>query len=97
MTTTPQAAAPRFAANLKAARKAVGLTQAQVGARMRADGFPWSQSAVNAAEHGQRRVHLDEADALSQIVCVPLDRMVSDAPARVAGIAKDNMRGPVVV
>lgn len=97
MTRVPGDATPRFVANLKAARKAIGLTQAQVGTRMRERGFPWSQSSVNQAESALRRLRLDEIEALSAIVCVPLDRMVGETPTHVAQIARSNMRRPVVV
>ncbi len=90
MTRAPIDAAPRFATNLGAARKALGLTQSQVAGRMRTRGFPWEPGAVRHAENDQRRLRLDEADVLSEIVCVPLDRMVTETPSRVAQIAKDN-------
>jgi transcriptional regulator with XRE-family HTH domain len=97
MTRVPGDATPRFVANLKAARKAIGLTQAQIGARMRDRGFPWSQSSVNKAESALRRLRLDEIEALSAIVCVPLGRMVDETPTSIAQIAKSNMRRPVAV
>ncbi len=97
VTRAPIGAAPRFAANLHAGRNALGLTQSQLAARMRTHGFPWEPGAVRHAENDQRRLRLDEADVLSEIVCVPLDRMVTETPSRVAQIAKDNMHTPVVV
>lgn len=93
MTATAMAAAPRFAANLKSARTTVGLTQAQLAARMRDRGFHWTASTVACSETCKRRLYLEECSAAAAIVCVPLDRMITEPAARVAQIAKDNMRG----
>lgn len=90
-------AAVRFAASLKAAREAVGFKQTQVAGRMRDRGFPWTQGAMTIAESGRRRVKLDEAEALAEIVCVPLERMLRDAPACIAQITKANVVGEVIV
>ena len=56
----------RLQAALKAARKAAGLTQAQVGARL---GQP--QSYVNKYESGERR--LDVIEFLDVAVTIDLD------------------------
>jgi transcriptional regulator with XRE-family HTH domain len=93
---TPSAAAPRFAANLKSARAAIGLTQPQVAKRMRDHGFPWHATTVAVAESGKRRVYLEECEALAEIVGVPLDRMVTEPAKRIAVIAKETARGGVM-
>lgn len=79
---------PRFGANLKAARVGALVTQHHLAAGMRARGFRWTASTVYKAEQASRRLYLDELDALSGIVGVPLDRMLTETPARVTKIAK---------
>lgn len=91
MVTTPMAAAPRFAKNMKWARIAIGLTQAQLAARMRERGFHWTASAVACSEACKRSLRLEECAGVAAILGVPLDRMITEPANRVAKIAKDNM------
>lgn len=95
MARTPLPVAPRFAANVKSARLAVGLTQVQLARRMHERGFGWTASTVACSEACKRRLYLEECAGIAAIVGVPLDRMITEPSARVAQIAKDNMRGEV--
>jgi len=92
MATTPGAATLQFAANLRAARRVLGLTQSDVAGRMRNQGFPWTQGSVAQIESGHREVRLAEGEAVSLILCVPFDRMLTEPARQVARIAKENMR-----
>jgi len=64
---------------------------------MSARGFKWHQATVYKIENGSRQVHIGEAAAVAAVLGVPLDRMVSETPARIARIAKDNLRSTVIV
>lgn len=92
---TPLPVAPRFAKNMKWARVAVGLTQAQLAARMRDRGFGWTASTVAVSEACKRSLRLEECAGVAAILGVPLDRMITEPANRVAQIAKDNMRREV--
>lgn len=84
----------KFVQNFAAARRALNLTQAQVGARMSSAGIAgWTKRTVQNLEAGERSPRVREAEHLARIVCVPLDRMITETSARVVQIAKDNMRG----
>ncbi|WP_280391257.1 hypothetical protein [Nocardia wallacei] len=90
MARAPMDAEPRFAANLRAARNALRLTQSQVARRMRDRGFGWREYTAATVELDKRHLRLREAEALAAIVCVPLDRMLTETPERVAKIARQN-------
>jgi transcriptional regulator with XRE-family HTH domain len=82
----------RFIANLKVARKALGMRQVDIADRMRRAGFElFSQSTVFATERGFRPVRLAEADELSRIVGVPLDRMTTESQSRIRAIVRDSL------
>ncbi|WP_280381012.1 hypothetical protein [Nocardia wallacei] len=90
MARAPMDAELRFAANLSSARKALRLTQSQLARRMRDRHFGWHGHTAATAELGKRQLRLREAEALAAIVCVPLDRMLTETPERVAKIARQN-------
>jgi transcriptional regulator with XRE-family HTH domain len=57
-----------FAANLRAAREAAGLSQEALAAKMAAAGHPMRQQVIARVEAGQRPVRLGEAIALAEAV-----------------------------
>jgi transcriptional regulator with XRE-family HTH domain len=57
-----------FAANLRAAREAMGMTQTQLAELMTAKGFKWHQATVYKVEVGERQIQLGEALALADVV-----------------------------
>jgi transcriptional regulator with XRE-family HTH domain len=71
-----------FAASLRTARKAAGLTQEAVAAWMTTVGRPLRRDAVVQIERGARKVSIDEAIALSNIVGVPLEEMLTPPTGR---------------
>lgn len=84
---------PRFVASFVAARKALELNQSSVAERMRIRlKSRWTTGTVSNFEAGMRAVNLTEAENLAAIVCVPLDRMLTESASEVARIARTNMR-----
>lgn len=65
----------RFAANLRAARERTGLSQADLAAKMAAEGFPFHQQTVDRIEKGTRRVSIDEAPLLASAVDSTVDAL----------------------
>jgi transcriptional regulator with XRE-family HTH domain len=57
-----------FRQRLRETRKAHGLTQGDVGARMREAGFPMDKAAVQRVEKGERGISLDEALAFASVL-----------------------------
>ena len=57
-----------FTRNLRAKRLEAGLSQRQVGERMREIGFPFEQQTVQRIESGGRRASIGEARALARIL-----------------------------
>ncbi len=53
------------AANIRAARARLGITQAKVARRMRRLGFDWYQQTTGAVERGDRRIGAEELVALA--------------------------------
>lgn len=83
----------KFAANFAAARRALDLTQQRVGERMRYRLHGgWNTRSVTNFEAGRREVTLTEAETLAALVCVPLDRMLTESRERVGEIARANMQ-----
>lgn len=74
----------RIAANLKAIREDVGMSQEQVATAMSERGYSWHQATVYKVENGGRQVQLGEADALAKVFDVPLDRMIGTTARAVA-------------
>jgi transcriptional regulator with XRE-family HTH domain len=61
------------ARNLRAARAAANLSQADVGERMQALGFTsWARSTMSLAEQGKRRVTIEELAGLTVVFEVDL-------------------------
>jgi transcriptional regulator with XRE-family HTH domain len=65
----------RFAANLRAAREAAGMSQGRLADEMVARGWPWHQQTVTRVETGRRMVRLGEAKAAAEILQTSLDRL----------------------
>lgn len=68
-----------------AARKAMGLTQADVARSMKAGGFAWHQQTVQRFETGERPPRLNEAHYLAWIVESPLSDLLQGDPVDHAG------------
>lgn len=60
---TPSAVHP-----LTAARKAAGLSQAQLAKAMQGAGFDWSQTLVSKVENGTRNLTDEEVEALTELI-----------------------------
>lgn len=70
----------RFAANFKAARERLGLSQREVAEQMRdRQGIPWHQQTVVRFESGEQRVRLGEAEALASIARTTMDALMRPA------------------
>lgn len=65
-----------FAENLKALRKAAGMSQDEFARAMTRRGIRWHQATVYKVENGERQIQLGEADAAAQILGVPLQQMI---------------------
>lgn len=65
--------------HLREVREENGLSQAELAAAMKTQGFSWSQATVWAIERGDRPLRLIEAVLLAQCLPVSLDRLVSGA------------------
>lgn len=66
-----------FAANLRSARAARGLTQAQVAEAMARAGFKWHPPTVYKVENGERQIQFGEALELARILELSIDRMAT--------------------
>jgi transcriptional regulator with XRE-family HTH domain len=66
-----------FASNLRSARAAKGMTQAQLAEAMAARGFRWHPPTVYKVESGERQIQLGEAVELSRILGLPLEDMAT--------------------
>ncbi|WP_280371058.1 helix-turn-helix domain-containing protein [Nocardia wallacei] len=84
----PLTAAQRFARNLAAARKALGMRQYDVIMRMRTRGHQWPQGTVSKIERGHRDVSEAEAESLAEIVGVSVHLLRTEARHRVAHFAR---------
>lgn len=67
-----------FAAAVRKRRETLGLSQSELGRRMGELGLPWHAMTVARTESGARPIRLDEADALAQILNVPLQQLLQD-------------------
>jgi transcriptional regulator with XRE-family HTH domain len=78
------AASPRledeFRRQVRAVRKAKGLTQAQLGERAEAFGFRADQTIIARIERGERGLGLDEAAALALALGMSLVDLIAGAP-----------------
>ncbi|MGI5162735.1 hypothetical protein ACQEU3_47015 [Spirillospora sp. CA-253888] len=61
-----------FVQRLTARRTELGIAQRRLAERMVGAGFDWHHSTVARTEHGERHLRLDEAQALAQILAMPL-------------------------
>lgn len=66
-----------FAANLRSARAARGLTQAQVAEGMARAGFKWHPPTVYKVENGERQIQFGEALELASILGLGIDEMAT--------------------
>ncbi len=66
-----------FAANLRSARAARGLTQAQVAEGMARAGFKWHPPTVYKVENGERQIQFGEALELARILGLSIDEMAT--------------------
>ena len=71
----PELTEKRFAANLRAAREAIGISQGRLAEEMVARGWPWHQQTVTRVETGRRMVRLGEAKAIAEILEMSLDQL----------------------
>ena len=65
---TPPTPTPLATSDLRKARRAADLNQAQLARAMGHRGFPWTQATVSKIERGHRAVADDEAPALRELV-----------------------------
>lgn len=87
MPTTAYAAL--LATNLRIARAAAALSQADIGERMRALGFPtWLRQTMSTVEKGKRRVTAEEVAALALCMETTAARLMMPRP--------DDNGGPIV-
>jgi transcriptional regulator with XRE-family HTH domain len=68
----------QFAANLKAAREARGISQVALAERMAELGHRWYQSTVTKIEGGRRAVRIGEARDLAAILETTVDALSAD-------------------
>lgn len=66
-----------FAQNVKNARASQGITQGVLAAKMAEKGFAWHQATVYKIENGSRQVQLGEAQAVAEILAVPLEQLTA--------------------
>jgi FtsZ-interacting cell division protein YlmF/DNA-binding XRE family transcriptional regulator len=76
----PELTEQRFAANLRAAREASGVSQERLADEMAARGWPWRQQTVTRVENGRRMVRLGEAKAVAEILDMSLDQLTWPTP-----------------
>ena len=72
---TNSSAEAAFVHNLRSARTAKGMTQAELAEAMAQRGFRWHPPTVYKVESGERQIQLGEALELSKILGVPLEDM----------------------
>lgn len=69
-----------FIRNLRARRLEAGMSQRQMGERMREIGFPFEQQTIQRIESGGRKASFGEAKALARILRI--DAMALTEPPR---------------
>lgn len=77
-----------FGANLRYYREASGWSQVELAQRMRDRGFPFHQATIYKLEDSKRQPKLNEAVALSEVLEVPLEHLISDASSPELGRAR---------
>ena len=73
----PRPSEENFRKNLRARREAIGLTQAELAARLQRLGHAFVQQTVAKIESGNRPIRLDEAVALALATECSLDELAS--------------------
>jgi transcriptional regulator with XRE-family HTH domain len=73
---SPAEAEAVFAENLKALRKAAGMSQEEFARAMTRRGVKWHQATVYKVEKGERQIQLGEADVAARVLNVPLQEML---------------------
>ena len=73
-----------LAANVRDARIRAGLSQGELGRRMKDLGWPWSQQTVARTEDGKRKLSAGEAAAIARILSATVDRLLM--PGRQASL-----------
>lgn len=81
---SPQEMSQAFAAWLRAARTAAGVTQKRVADDMTARGFSFIQTTVAKIEYGERPVRIEEAAALAGLFGATLDAALGLNPSHAA-------------
>lgn len=66
-----------FALNLRMARTAKGITQAELAEQMAKRGFSWHPPTVYKVEANERQIQLGEAMELARILGVPVEQMAT--------------------
>jgi len=66
-----------FALNLRTARTAKGITQAELAEHMAKQGFSWHPPTVYKVESNERQIQLGEALELAQFLGIPVDQMAT--------------------
>jgi transcriptional regulator with XRE-family HTH domain len=83
-----------FRQRLRETRRARGLTQGDVGARMREAGFPMDKAGVQRVEKGERGLSLDEAFAFADVLAaVPAQLFTPPGDERVSITDKRSVDG----
>ena len=82
----------RFVANFIAARHALDVSQAYMAGRLRYRVTGWNTRSVTNFEGGRRAITIAEAEVLASLVCVPLDRMLTESATWCADTARANSR-----
>jgi transcriptional regulator with XRE-family HTH domain len=67
-----------FAKRARAVRQARGMSQRELGDRVRAQGLSVHHSGVNLIEKGRRKLGLNEAVAIARVLRVPLEHLYDD-------------------
>jgi transcriptional regulator with XRE-family HTH domain len=65
----------RAAANIRAAREALGMSQGELARQMAAHGWPYYPQTVHRVESTQRKISIGEGAALAKILRTSLDRL----------------------
>lgn len=69
----------QIAASVRAHRERAGMSQAELAARVtaegKADGVSWHQSTTARVEDGTQRLRLDEAEIVAKVLGIPVNRL----------------------
>lgn len=70
-----------FARNMKSLREHKGWSQNEFAHRVAERGFSWHAATVHLVEKGERKIPLNEAGAVAQVLGVPLAQMLATPAA----------------